>query len=191
MEIICPSCNASYNIPEKKFPSSKAVAQCKKCGGNITIDSGKVASSNGAGVTPTGLQPDTPKSPPVPPAEPRLREIFEAYPELQALAGEKFDLTAILTPTKKGSYKTRRNKFKVRILKAVFDKANRIFNDGEKVMRNLSPQGQTPGLHRCKKVFDKRNATVYRRNEKCFTRDRSAEHISRKAVSSLLYSAGR
>ena len=39
MKIICPTCNASYNIPSEKIPQGRrAVAACKKCGGKIVIE---------------------------------------------------------------------------------------------------------------------------------------------------------
>ena len=141
MEIICPTCNAGYNIPEKKLPPSKAVAKCKKCDGSITIDPAKAASPEIAAATPSGHKPDTVQTPQVqqhsiPSAAPGdLNKIFEVYPEMQALTKDKFDLPAILTPTKKGSYKTGRNKFKIRILKAVQDRAEQILEDGEIVLR--------------------------------------------------------
>ena len=73
--------------------------------------------------------------PPRRPEAADLNKIFDAYPEIQALSNDKFDLPAILNPTKKGSYKTGKNKYKIRILKAVHDKAGKILKDGEKVMR--------------------------------------------------------
>ena len=141
MEIICPSCNAGYNIPQKKLPAAKAVAKCKKCNGSITIDPGKIVSHDIAALTPAGRQSDSLTSPPAqlrspaPTEAANLKQVFDVYPELQAFSNDKFDLPAILTPTKKGSYKTGKNKYKVRILKAVQAKAAQILNDGEKVMR--------------------------------------------------------
>lgn len=39
MEIICPTCNRSYNIPEDKIPRGKRASTiCKNCGGRIEID---------------------------------------------------------------------------------------------------------------------------------------------------------
>ena len=38
MKIICPSCNAGYNVSEEKMPKRKAVATCKKCGGIIEVE---------------------------------------------------------------------------------------------------------------------------------------------------------
>lgn len=40
MQIICPTCNARYTIPDNKIPQGKkAAATCKKCGGRIVIES--------------------------------------------------------------------------------------------------------------------------------------------------------
>ncbi len=32
MEIICPICNKSYNIPVERLPKKRASAKCKNCG---------------------------------------------------------------------------------------------------------------------------------------------------------------
>jgi len=40
MEIICPTCNKRYDIPEDEIPQGKrASTTCKNCGGKIVIDS--------------------------------------------------------------------------------------------------------------------------------------------------------
>jgi hypothetical protein len=42
MEIICPTCNRRYNIPENKIPIGKRASTiCKNCGGKIAIDLGQ------------------------------------------------------------------------------------------------------------------------------------------------------
>jgi predicted Zn finger-like uncharacterized protein len=41
MKLICPTCNASYKIPDDTIPSGRrAVATCKRCGGKIVIEPG-------------------------------------------------------------------------------------------------------------------------------------------------------
>ena len=141
MQIICPSCNAEYIIPDKKLPAAKALAKCKRCDGSITIDPTKIVSYDKAAATPEGSLPaaSTPKtaeqrtSTPIEAAD--LRKIIDVYPELQAVAKDKFDLPSILTPTKRGGYKTGKNKYKIRILKAVQAKVEQILDHGEIVMR--------------------------------------------------------
>jgi predicted Zn finger-like uncharacterized protein len=141
MKITCPSCNAVYSISKGKLPAARTLTTCKRCGGSITIDlvkavpDGRTASASGRNhpdsVTPPPVQQGLPMST----ATAALKEIADIYPEVHALSDDKFDLPAILTPTKKGSYKTRKNKYKIRILRAVQDKVGQILNDGEKVMR--------------------------------------------------------
>jgi len=141
MKVICASCNAVYNIPERKMPAVKAVARCKKCGGTITVDPGKASSNGRHAPLPGTPHPDslTPSQdqqrPPTPAETADLKKISDVYPETHTLSNDKFDLLAMLTPSKNGSYKTRRNKYKVRILKAVQDKVDQVLNHGEKVMR--------------------------------------------------------
>ena len=39
MRIVCPTCNAAYNIASNKIPPGRgASATCKKCGGKIVIE---------------------------------------------------------------------------------------------------------------------------------------------------------
>lgn len=141
MKITCPSCNAVYSISKGKLPAAKALATCKRCGGSIVIDPGMTVSNGKAASTPGTRRPESVTPPPVQQRLPmstgadELKEISDIYPEVHALSDDKFELPAILTPTKKGSYKTRKNKYKIRILRAVQDKVERILNDGEKVMR--------------------------------------------------------
>jgi predicted Zn finger-like uncharacterized protein len=141
MKITCPSCNAVYNISKGKLPAARTLTTCKRCGGSITIDSVKAVPNGKAASTPERSDPDSVTSSPAqqPPSMQTeavgLREISDVYPEVHTLSNNKFDLLAILTPSKKGSYNTRKNKYKIRILKAVQDKAGQILNEGEKVMR--------------------------------------------------------
>ena len=141
MKITCPSCSAVYSISKEKLPAAKALATCRKCGGSIIIDPGMTVRNGKAASTPGTRHPESVTPPPVqqrPPMQTeaaQLKEISDLYPEVHALSDDRFDLPAILTPTKKGSYKTRKNKYKIRILRAVQDKVGRILNDGEKVVR--------------------------------------------------------
>ena len=57
------------------------------------------------------------------------------YPELQSLNMEKFELTEIFSPNKKGGYKSRKNKIKVKVLMAVHDVLSKLLQDGEKITR--------------------------------------------------------
>jgi len=117
------------------MPKKRAVATCKKCGSKIAIEaaipgavrplvSSEMASGNAPHPT---TAPD--------PSGSAGKGIFVDYPELQGLSSEKFDFEEILSPNKNGGYKSPRNKFKIRTLKAVHAILNEILEDGEKVMR--------------------------------------------------------
>ena len=61
--------------------------------------------------------------------------IFMDYPELQDLSSEKVAIEEVLSPNKKGGYKSRKIKFKVRILIAVSEVLDKVLNDGKKLMQ--------------------------------------------------------
>lgn len=141
MRVICPSCNAGYNIPKEKWPVVKTVAECKRCGGSITIDPCEAVSNGTTAPTSGWHRSDSSTSSlrrqrtPMQTEAADLAKISDEYPEIRAFSNNKFDLPAMLSPTKKGRYKTGKNKYKIRILRAVHDRVVQILNDGEKVMR--------------------------------------------------------
>ncbi|MDF1593410.1 MAG: zinc-ribbon domain-containing protein [Desulfobacterales bacterium] len=136
MNIVCPTCNASYTIPDHKIPAGKtASATCKKCGKKIAVSS--------VSKTP----PDRPAPAPTPAVAAAAAKVPEAsrtgtdaaiftdYPELQTLSPEKFVLNEIFIQNKKGGYKSRNNKFKLKIIKAVSGILPRMLQDNESVVR--------------------------------------------------------
>ena len=135
MHTVCPQCNSTLTVAAKNQNTQHAsTATCKRCGGKNNlgaIEQDRPISNFQAAVRP-GPEPMAQLA-----GAPQktMHEIFDAYPELRNLELDKFDLAAILTPTKKGRYKTGKNKLKVRILKSVFEKANKILNSGEQVGR--------------------------------------------------------
>jgi predicted Zn finger-like uncharacterized protein len=135
MKIVCPSCNASYNLPARKIPDGKKVtATCKRCGKKFNIPSHAPAPPR---------QPVTvaDKSVAAAPEEPGPLHsgieagIFTEYPDLRTLPWANFDLNQILTENNKGGYKSRKNLFKVKILKSVSGILPRLLHDGEQVVR--------------------------------------------------------
>lgn len=38
MRLICPGCGAAYNLSDEKIPTRKAVAHCRRCGAEISVD---------------------------------------------------------------------------------------------------------------------------------------------------------
>lgn len=61
--------------------------------------------------------------------------LLRDYPDLKSLSSDKFSLEEIFSANKKGEYRNRKNKFKLKILKAVHTMLEKMLKDGEKVMR--------------------------------------------------------
>lgn len=141
MQIICPSCNAAYNIREHRIPPGKrGSATCKKCGHKMII---QVQDQYTMSTEPAaeGL-PNVPV-PPVPESQrssvPRngifKKTLLHEYPELDELSLEKYDLEEIFFQDKKGRNWARRNKGTAKILISVHGLLEKILKVGEKVKR--------------------------------------------------------
>ncbi len=135
MRVICPQCNAIYRIPTAKVPKGKAAAVCKKCGALIMIEPLRPAAADT--IMPSGFGTESPQdSSTAPPHKGNSEnEVFKDYPELASLSSVKFDFGEMFTPSKKGGYRSRKNRFKIKIFKAVHDVLDELLEDGEKVMR--------------------------------------------------------
>jgi predicted Zn finger-like uncharacterized protein len=135
MRVICPQCNAIYRIPSAKVPKGRAGAVCKKCGTLIMIEPLRPAAADT--IMPSGFASGSPPdSSTIPPYKGTSEnEVFGAYPELAGLASAKFDFGEMFAPNKKGGYRSRRNRFKIKIFKAVHDVLGELLEDGEKAMR--------------------------------------------------------
>ena len=135
MRVICPQCNAIYSIPRARVPKGKAAAACKKCGARIVIEPLRPAAADT--LMPSGFAsgspPDSSTAPPYNGTS--ENEVFGDYPELAGLSSAKFDFGEIFSPNKKGGYRSRKNKFKIKIFKAVHDVLDELLEDGEKAMR--------------------------------------------------------
>lgn len=136
MQIVCPTCNTTYNIRSNDLPRRKATAKCKKCGGKLIIEP-PVASHVQAAPPPTETsEPHPPSRTPVNKSGEREKlDILQAYPELQGLNAAKFDLGEILPPNKKGAYRHQKNTFKLKVLQAAHHILEKALKDGEKVVR--------------------------------------------------------
>ncbi len=145
MVIVCPTCNASYNISEKKLPSKKIATVCKKCDGKIIISPPSKTSQKSDTTTtanPKSVQ-SSPKGAPKRPTQPIRKsavaktpiDLLSDYPELNDYDPNKYELINIFSPNKKGGYKNYKNKFKLKVLnatKAIFDK---LLASEEKILR--------------------------------------------------------
>lgn len=133
MKVICPKCNTVYNVPSDKMPKTRAVAACKKCGEQIVIELGPATQPEILVDPPTSSASYTSSTIATTSKEHARMALFVDYPELKVLSSDKFSLEDILSPNKKGGYKSRQNKFKLKVLKAVADILGKILSDGEKV----------------------------------------------------------
>jgi predicted Zn finger-like uncharacterized protein len=133
--IICPTCNKDYTIPDEKVGKAGAKARCRNCGQAMTIDpSGTVRAKRSE----AGLECFSRarcSSGDGGAAVPVDHDVFMDYPELQGIPHEKIAFEEVFSPDKRGGYKYRKNRFKVRILMAVSEVLDKIMKEGERVMR--------------------------------------------------------
>lgn len=142
MHTVCSQCNATFtDVTVNQNSEHASTATCKRCGSKTTLGAAEHVTPDSnfqAAVRPTSdplaqsaqfveQQAGAPQK--------TMHEIFDAYPDLRNLELGKFDLAAILTPTKKGKFKTGKNKLRARILKSVCERANKILTGGEQVLR--------------------------------------------------------
>jgi predicted Zn finger-like uncharacterized protein len=130
MNIICPQCNATYRIPESRIPASKASFPCKRCGKRVVI--GPAAPAGGDQVQPAETHSRPPKAAPAPAAH--VSAIVGELPEVKAFAPQRYALDHLLLPDKKGRFKTRLNKLKLKLLGAVQETVDRLLDRDERVM---------------------------------------------------------
>lgn len=142
MQIVCPVCNAQYKVASDKMPEKAVQTACKKCGGSIVVEPrvGQdviLDAQIGPDLTPAAAAEPGNRSLPTQGRDlsPSVMTLMSEYPELQDLTSDKLDLREIFTSNKNGTYKTRQNKFKLKILKAVHGTLDRMLNNDEKVMR--------------------------------------------------------
>ena len=142
MQIVCPMCNSEYKISSESIPEKPVQASCKKCGGkflvepkqglDMILDAQMVSESAAATSAASEAEHSFTQGRDRSGSELAL---FSEYPELQDLASAKLVLEEIFTPSKKGSYKTRRNKLNLKILKAIHGTLDRMLQSDEQVMQ--------------------------------------------------------
>ncbi|MBU0484657.1 MAG: zinc-ribbon domain-containing protein [Proteobacteria bacterium] len=135
MTITCPSCNASYEIPEQNVPETKFAAKCKKCGKKFVIDHHLQEQKIPEQKTLSPKSEIEPEKNQIENQEEQISKILEAYPGLAEFSQEKFALSEVLSPSPDGNYLNSKNNFKVKILKAVHNILGSILTNNEKVMR--------------------------------------------------------
>lgn len=125
MEITCKYCNATYHMPDDKVPTRKASAECKRCGNPIVINTGHIIGS------PAASGPVPAKSDVT--ASDHGLEILNAFPEISSYAADHYDFFKLLKANKKGDYRTRLNKLKMKILAVVKSALDQLLEKDEKV----------------------------------------------------------
>ncbi len=130
MNIICPQCNVTYRFSEKQVPDRKASFQCKRCGTRIMIEPPAAAKAAQAPSSESGRS----VSPPVQASSSPNSALVAEFPEAAAFEPQKYALDHLLVPNKKGRYKTRINKLKLKLLGAVHPVLDRMLGEDEQVM---------------------------------------------------------
>lgn len=132
MEVVCSKCNSVYDIPEKKIPTQNAVMTCKRCQHRIPV---KAISQSAPPIQMSSdSRTETATIHKNAPLLSHPSEIVECFPQATEFNPVHYQLAQILTPTKKGSYKTSRNKLKFKILRAAKPVLDRLLEKEEKVV---------------------------------------------------------
>jgi hypothetical protein len=155
MKIICTQCKATYSIPESRIPDRKAFFKCKRCGQRLVVEPIAAIKRNPTPqAEPRRQRPDATQAPPAAPAAPAApvapaasaapatpapsaqgSALAAEFPEITAFAPETYDLDHLLPANKKGKFKTRLNKLKLKLLGTVQGTFDRLLDRDEQVMR--------------------------------------------------------
>ena len=131
MKIICSKCNTTYKIKDNIVPQAKKMTvKCKKCGSGIVLEPTSNQPGKMAGVAHPPPMPHASHA-----AADQPGEILAAYPQLSDLSPGKYALAEILSPSKKGAFKTGPNTQKTKILAAVKDVIQKMLRNDEVVLR--------------------------------------------------------
>lgn len=136
MIIVCSQCNATFKILDKMISSKKAVATCKKCGGRIVIEPGSPPE------VPDKLEIDYNYGPPSArkPTEHQVANVhpgtlLNEYPAVGEYAPKFYSFGDIFQLNKSGGFKSRHNKFKLKLLSAVKDVLEKMLVEKERVLK--------------------------------------------------------
>jgi predicted amidophosphoribosyltransferase len=130
MDIICPQCNTTYRFAESRIPDRKASFACKRCGKRLTI-----APPARPREKQVQTAPQTRQTPIVShAAQGQYNAIAFELPESTGFAPQHYALDQLLQPNKKGRYKTRLNKLKIKLLGAVQAPLDALLEDDEQVL---------------------------------------------------------
>lgn len=134
MKVTCPQCNASYNIPENRVPERKAAFTCKRCKKKIVLNPGALAPAKQKPVAASENESRVAATPTTPTAGVRHNSaIVREFPETRSLLPDRYALDLLLPSDKKGGFKTRRNKLKLKLLGGVKGALDKMLDEGEQV----------------------------------------------------------
>jgi predicted Zn finger-like uncharacterized protein len=135
MNVVCSQCNATYAISDKNLPDKRVTVKCKKCDGRIVIEPLPGRDDSGS------LMVDYDYARPEPLTRTTVAAVkghpgtlLNDYPELMDFAPSRYAFADLLALNKKGDFKSRRNKMKIKMLTAVKTVLDRVLNDGERVL---------------------------------------------------------
>lgn len=139
MKVICTKCNAAYNIPESRIPDRKASFPCKRCGQRLVVMPLTAIRREQPPQAKTGSRPpeamQTPTAAQAAPAPPAHNSAMAAeFPKIKAFDSRKYALDHLLLPNKKGRFKIRLNKLKLKLLGAVRETLDQLLDRDEQVM---------------------------------------------------------
>lgn len=159
MNITCPECGKLHKLPKDHQPERKSVAKCKKCDATMIINPQTPSNdqtpseSQKFDVLPTDNGDDNQEKEALSPSEEPEPEsanrdinndsgkttakddIYTTFPEIKQLSPEKFVFKKIFSATGKKGYRTRENRLKLKIIKAVHDiLSTKILQEDEQVM---------------------------------------------------------
>ena len=130
MDIVCRHCNATYTIADHKVPARKAAASCKRCGNRIVIEPLRAA-EKAAPATVTEKAASRVRAP----AARHDQPLVDAFPEVSQFHPARYAMSEIMPPNRKGRYRTRLNKFKLKILTVVKPTLDALLQKDEQVVR--------------------------------------------------------
>ncbi len=136
MLLVCPECNANYNIPKEKLPTRNAALVCKGCRHRIPVIVKDSAANKAAVVSETATEPPFDAAPvETTSVLPHPLEILETYSEAERYEPAKYNLAEILVRNKKGRYKTALNTQKLKLMLTVKPVLDGLLGPGEQVLR--------------------------------------------------------
>ena len=128
MIVLCTNCNASYTIPDEKAPNKRMVATCKKCQHKIVIEPDPVFEPIPGITGPHTTEPSKQA------IETFNNLLMIDFPKLRSMPEDRYAFWKIFLPGSEGGYKTRPNKRKVRLLRAIDPILNGLLFENEKVL---------------------------------------------------------